>query len=345
MVKSTFFVLAFVILGTWAPVMSSASAQATPIPTSTPMTACTVQPRTVDELNEIASTAETPTPGTPTFEDPPPYVKPVGTPATGQAIEGVTATIEQFVACINGTDFLRYMALLSDDFVRTLIFNFDLSNSENVSLLTPSPAPAEERMVIEEITDLIELTDGRISALVTVALAEGAGESGAIQITLVYDHTRERWMIEEYRAVVPQDGATPWTLVQGEGYEGVIVPPASAAELANAYVGGQVQERWFPTEAEVAALEQNLPSYLQTLADASVEVSEDFVARLSEYKRQYSGFIQNGRRLILVNATCTDDLNWRTEPVIVDDGGDCFFRVTYDPTTGAFEQFEVNGEG
>jgi hypothetical protein len=309
------------------------------------MAACTVQPRTVDEISEIASTAGTPVPGTPTFEEDILYVKPAGTPASGQTVEGVTATIELFIACVNGGDFLRYMALLSDDFVRTISIGVDLSLPENVALLTPSPVATEDRTVIVEITDLIELPDGRVNALVTFEGADDSDEPGAVQITLAYDPNRERWMMEDFIAVIPQEGTTPWTLVQGDGYEGVIVPPVSAAELVNAYVGGQVQELWFPTEAQIAALEQNLPSYLQTLADASVEVSEGLVDRLPEYKRQYAGFIQNGRRLILVNATCADDLNWQTQPVIVDDGGDCFFRVTYDPASGSFEHFEVNGVG
>ena len=86
-----------------------------------------------------------------------------------------------------------------------------------------------------------------------------------------------------------------------------------------------------------------MPGFLQTQASGS-NPSDDFSDRLPEYKRQYVGIVQNDKELILVNAFCTDEFDWQEEAVIVSDGGDCFFRVIYDPATGTFTDFEVNGE-
>jgi hypothetical protein len=124
------------------------------------------------------------------------------------------------------------------------------------------------------------------------------------------------------------------------------VPEEEARVLTDFYVSGPVEAVWMPTEEIVARLEQDLPSYLQTMAAVTPGISADFIDRLPTYKRQYAGFIrEDGLALILVNATCAgEDLNWRTQPVFVMDGGDCFFRVTYDPATGSFEDFDVNGE-
>jgi hypothetical protein len=37
-------------------------------------------------------------------------------------------------------------------------------------------------------------------------------------------------------------------------------------------------------------------------------------------------------------------LDIETEPVVVEDGGDCYFRVTFDPERGRFSDLDVNGE-
>jgi hypothetical protein len=37
--------------------------------------------------------------------------------------------------------------------------------------------------------------------------------------------------------------------------------------------------------------------------------------------------------------------DWRHEPVLVDDGGDCFFQLEYDVDAGRFSNLLVNGEG
>jgi hypothetical protein len=338
---SLFALLVVVLIGVRSPLVNTVSAQATSA--ASPVVAdCTVQPRTIGELNEIASTAGTPVSVTPTSDEAIPYVKPLGPAASAQTVEEVMETVGQFYACVNAGDFLRYAALFSDDLIRSFADETSFLFPED-ELLTPSPIPAEDRVVVDEITDVIELSDGRISALATFSIPD-ADQPFWLVITLSYDQDRERWLIDDFREVVKQEGSTPWTLVQGEGYVGVIVPPVSAAELTNAYVGGPVQELWFPTETEIAALEQNLPAYLQTASAVTRGVGEDFINRLPEYKRQYAGFIQDGRRLILVNASCAEDLDWATQPLIVQDGGDCFFRVTYEPESGSFEHFEVNGE-
>jgi hypothetical protein len=342
MVKTFFALIALIIAGTQS---STVSAQATPSSGWAPVALeCTVEPLPLAELNEILLSAATPIPGTPDFDNEEiPYIKPEGSPASPPAAEGVTATIEMVMACSNAGDFLRFTALVTDDYIRTFAPFFDPPLDEDDPLFTPSPRPEEQLVFIDGITDVIELPDGRVSALVTTISNDGFDDSSLSVITLEYDEERERWLVDEAQSVVLADITTIWNPVRGEGYEGVIVPPASASELINSYVYGPVQEFWLPTEDDIATLESGLPVFLEWLRRTTPWISQDLIDRLPEYKRQYAGFIQSGRRLILVNALCDNGLNWQREPVVVDGGGDCFFRITYDSEHGTFERFVVNG--
>jgi hypothetical protein len=335
-------VVFLVLLGARSPVVGAVNAQATPA--ETPAAGCEVQPRTVAGVNEIGAPRGTPVGYETLNDDAAPYVKPEGIPASQDALNGTTATIQEFVACINAGDFLRFLALLSDDFIRNYGGSIGLPLTEDEPFLTPSPAPSDALVTISRIEDVIEFSDGSVSALAIVVDPTDSGEpeTSAAQFTLSYDPDRERWMIDEFAPVTIAGVTDNWALIEGEGYEGVIVPEEDAGEFSVFFPEGQLISVWTPQAEEIEALERDLPGYLQTAAAGNP--SANFSDRLPEYKRQYVGIVENGRELILVNAFCTNEFDWQEEAVIVSDGGDCFFRVIYDPTTGSFEGFEVNGE-
>ena len=106
---------------------------------------------------------------------------------------------------------------------------------------------------------------------------------------------------------------------------------------------------WTPALADVRALEQRLPDYLRRhLPPGYWEFhSKDrpLWERAPGYKRQYVGIRKNGRRAIYANFFCDDDSpNWRTTPVDVDDGGDCYFQVEYDVDKATFSDLSINGD-
>ena len=85
-------------------------------------------------------------------------------------------------------------------------------------------------------------------------------------------------------------------------------------------------------------------------------------ARYSEYYGQVVGTTDaSGRKLIHLNYFCPDQFwdesgfrlkapwtwgraRWTYELVEVEDGGECFFHLDFDPATGRYENFGVNGE-
>ena len=36
--------------------------------------------------------------------------------------------------------------------------------------------------------------------------------------------------------------------------------------------------------------------------------------------------------------------DWTRKPIVVEDGGDCYFRIEYDSQTHTFSHLEINGE-
>jgi hypothetical protein len=102
---------------------------------------------------------------------------------------------------------------------------------------------------------------------------------------------------------------------------------------------------WTPEPSQVQALEATLPAFLAE-RQAFFRREPPPWQSLAAYKAQYLGVTDRGQRLIYGNFFCDavewDD--WQQQMVLVDDGGDCFFQVRYNPASGKFISLEVNGE-
>jgi hypothetical protein len=106
---------------------------------------------------------------------------------------------------------------------------------------------------------------------------------------------------------------------------------------------------WTPALAHVQALEKRLPDYLRHhLPPEYLEFhwkERPLWERAPGYKRQYVGIRRNGRRAIYANFFCDNNSpNWRTIPVDVDDGGDCYFQIEYDVDKATFSDLSINGD-
>ena len=104
-------------------------------------------------------------------------------------------------------------------------------------------------------------------------------------------------------------------------------------------------EYWTPPEADVRALEDGLPSFLQSNSDQFFVTQSPPWERLSEYKRQYMGLVLDGKQVIYANYFChTFNEEWKKEFVLVLDGGACYFQFKYNPRSGEYFDLQVNGE-
>jgi hypothetical protein len=71
---------------------------------------------------------------------------------------------------------------------------------------------------------------------------------------------------------------------------------------------------------------------------------------LKEYVRQYAGVVSGGRRLVYVNLFhesflqfAGPDVRWTSQPVVVCDGGDSFWGLSFDVDAKTFSPPSFNG--
>lgn len=127
-----------------------------------------------------------------------------------------------------------------------------------------------------------------------------------------------------------------------EGY--VLLPSSEARKISTlcSRVGPKVEGTWNLSKADVAKLE----THLSRISELTVEhgLRGLRIAHPEACHRQYLGVIVGGRRLIYVNAFCGIDVSgWRSNFVVICDGGVSVWGVLYDPASGAFFELSTNG--
>ena len=105
-------------------------------------------------------------------------------------------------------------------------------------------------------------------------------------------------------------------------------------------------EHWTPTLQDVRVFEGGLTEYLRTTRPPE---EPDLYRIVPDYKRQYEGLILDGRRVLSVFFRCPrdaedDDSEWSKHPMMVSDGGKCYFDVRFDIVTREYSHLMFNGE-
>lgn len=154
-------------------VLVAATARAVPLtssqqapPTVSGASACQVAPRSLDDLVALTRTAvgaaQAFSLGTPISTQTPPSA---GVPADRSVIAEVVKTVEEQVACLNAGDLLHVTALWSDDYVKRTLGGLPAEVLGHVA--TPTPLIEDDRAILESISDVRLLNDGRVTAVVT----------------------------------------------------------------------------------------------------------------------------------------------------------------------------------
>ena len=119
-----------------------------------------------------------------------------------------------------------------------------------------------------------------------------------------------------------------------------------AKEIAPPTLLGQTRatQFWTPPLGDILSLERQLPDYLRQKVEPR-RGETPLWKKAPSYKRQYVGILKSGRRVIYANFFCrATSADWLHQLVMVKDGGDCYFRLEYDVTSGRFSELQVNGE-
>ena len=131
------------------------------------------------------------------------------------------------------------------------------------------------------------------------------------------------------------------TVITEKEFEGVIFTKERAADVLRYIVVNEVTEEayWTPSKDEVFALEQQLNI---NIARKDLE----FKGQLSDFKRQYFGFIRDGNQLVLIVGFCEPvGVEWHRELVTLPDMAvGCYFEAQYDPANDKILYLWQNSE-
>ena len=104
-------------------------------------------------------------------------------------------------------------------------------------------------------------------------------------------------------------------------------------------IEGKPSGIWHPSEE---IIKKANPVIFQYINDSSKEIFRN----IDLYRCQYFGIIIKGKKRLYCNffRLTAYEKDWRTNPVVVFDGGNCYFQLEYDIETGKCLNFSINGE-
>ncbi|MDP9368732.1 MAG: hypothetical protein M3Q03_10740 [Chloroflexota bacterium] len=165
-------------------------------------TLCAVEPRTIENVQQILGTpaVEEATPAASPVALETPFVLPQGSSAEADAVDEVTATVRETLACLNAGDTLRYLALHTDTYVARLAVEGVLSQAQLDTFAAP-PTPLDPAAQIGLIAteDIRMLADGRIAVLIRQAHPT----EGPQRVFFVMAEQGGRYLIDE--EILPED--------------------------------------------------------------------------------------------------------------------------------------------
>lgn len=171
---------------------------------------CTVQPRTVAELEALVGTTANPPPATTRNQQP---LQPASDPSVDtQTQSQIIQTAEEMVACTNAVDTMRRLALFSDDNLKAAFPQGVTPAFAQMASRAPQPLPQTKWTALLDVQNVMMLSDGRIAATIVIddpsthihpAYVPGgtppAADAGAQKATIVFVRVGDRWLIDEIR--------------------------------------------------------------------------------------------------------------------------------------------------
>ncbi len=153
------------------------------------------------------------------------------------------------------------------------------------------------------------------------------------------------------------DARVGWTA----GIEWAVLPLASGREF---YM--ETDGLWQPDAGTVRAALSRIRAHLENESkrelaegEGDTEIWHEMVGGVREKLRMYRcqaiGVVNEDERLVYLNFVHRlkfdphpddgpeDRRDWTKDPKVVDDGGDWFWQVYFDPTTGTFKYLSING--
>ena len=149
---------------------------------------CKVEPRTIEELEQLIGSASKGTEATPAAAE---AASMEGENSDEATIEAVTETYRELVACLNGGEFLRVYALYTDDYMRRTLgeSGMDLEQLQ----ATPTTEQRETTALIG-VSEVRKLAGDQVTARVET---DSSPEGESIIVQAVLEPAGDRYLIED----------------------------------------------------------------------------------------------------------------------------------------------------
>ncbi len=156
---------------------------------------CQVEPRATEELLALWYTPEgSPIPAATPMMDATSVTVPLGPRADETTTAAVTAVASEVFSCFAAGDFARATALLTDDLTRSFGGEPGTTMEDARAFIEASlvPESMDEPDQIISVSDVMELSDGRLGAII---VDRSMGQQDAVYVIL--EQQGDRWLVDE----------------------------------------------------------------------------------------------------------------------------------------------------
>lgn len=108
------------------------------------------------------------------------------------------------------------------------------------------------------------------------------------------------------------------------------------------------RERFTPNMIDINVFEKQLNQNINSLLqkhNKSHKYNQVDKFPLYEFKRQYFGYFENSKKILLVYFICNEtiqDLEWTVKHTSVEGGGECYWRISFNLNNQQFEGLSFN---
>ena len=127
--------------------------------------------------------------------------------------------------------------------------------------------------------------------------------------------------------------------MKGANYEGVVF------DSKHSYPFLTKKERFIPSAIEISNLEKKLTKDIINLISdyrGHVYTKCRIEKKLLEYKRQYFGYIDKGKKIIFTSFINSTPAGWKKNVVFVEGGGCNYFQLKYGVNSEKFYDLNIN---
>lgn len=238
---------------------------------------CQVEPRTVEELEQLIGTAGEGEEATPEAAQ---AGSMEGEDADEATVQAVTQTYRELVACLNAGEFLRVYALYTDDYLRRTLADSGM----DLAQLQATPAPDQrETTALVGVSEVRQLAGGQITARVETS---SSPEGVATVIQGVLEQVEDRLLIAD-ETVVDATAATPQaagaTPAAGEEEQAAAGEGAGEAVTVESYdIYFELDELSIPADTDVPVQLPNEGVALHNFSVDELGISVDIAPGATE---------------------------------------------------------------